>query len=222
MFGSSGSSDGPADTVPVPLASSPDSRQGPTLPEYTDQLQILDAVADGITAQDPSGSLFYANQAAARAIGVPSVEALLEMSPVEIMAAFELIDEHEAPLPVASLPGRLALQGMEAPERLVGFRNNLSGELRWSMVKARPVYDTDGTVRFAVNIFRDVTESRRAEAERARLLADAETARAEAVESAENLWAIDRVTDAALSHLPTDELLNELLERVEEFVGGQV
>jgi PAS domain S-box-containing protein len=40
---------------------------------------ILRGVADGVTLQDPSGRLLYANDTAARLLGMPSAEALVEM-----------------------------------------------------------------------------------------------------------------------------------------------
>src|SRR5918998_260586 len=193
-----------------------DPRQATALNNPTQQLEILDAVADGITAQDASGALVYANEAAARAIGFDTVDDLLRAPMSEVMSRFELVDENGDPFPAENLPGRLALQGMYSPETVVGFRNLETKEERFSIVKARPVFDEEGRVRLAVNIFQDITERRRAEEERDELLRRAETARREAEESADNLWAIHKVTDVALSNLELDELLGELLERIRE------
>ena len=42
-----------------------------------DQLgAILDGVADGVTAQDPTGKMVYANEAALELLGFPSVRAI--------------------------------------------------------------------------------------------------------------------------------------------------
>jgi serine phosphatase RsbU (regulator of sigma subunit)/putative methionine-R-sulfoxide reductase with GAF domain len=164
----------------------------------------------------------YANQAAARALGFDNADALLSASLGEVMGKFELMDEQGAPFPTENLPGRLALQGMYSPETVIRFRNVDTGEDRYSVVKARPVFDAEGGVRLAVNIFRDITDAKMAEAEREELLRRAEAARAEAEASADNLWAIHRVTDVALSHLELDELLAELLERVRETLGTDV
>jgi PAS domain-containing protein len=38
---------------------------------------VLEGIADGITALNPAGELIYGNDAAARLIGYPTVEALL-------------------------------------------------------------------------------------------------------------------------------------------------
>ena len=62
---------------------------------------ILDAITDGITVQDPSGELIYANATAARVLGFPSVEALLETPVSEILRKFEIYDEAGNPFPPA-------------------------------------------------------------------------------------------------------------------------
>jgi PAS domain S-box-containing protein len=119
---------------------------------------VLDAVHEAITVQEPDGRLLWANDAAARLIGFETAEALLS-APIEgLMAAFEVFDEQGNPLAVADLPGRHALAGEDPPEVLLRYRVVATGEERYSMVKARPVFDDRGGVRFAVNVFRDVTQ----------------------------------------------------------------
>ena len=124
---------------------------------------ILESVADGITAQDPTGRIIYANEAAARMIGFSSGQALVEASLREVMETFEVFDEEGRPFPLEKLPGRKALAGEEGAEEVLCFRVLATGEERWSIVRAAPVFDDRGRVRMAVNIFRDITERRRTE-----------------------------------------------------------
>jgi PAS domain S-box-containing protein len=127
-----------------------------------DQLEIiLGGVADGITAQDPTGRLIYANEAAARIVGYPSADAFVQAPLREVMQRFEVMDEQGSLFPLENLPGRRALQGEEGAEEVVCFRVVATGEEWWSVVRATPVFDQEGQVRFAVNIFRDITERRR-------------------------------------------------------------
>lgn len=129
-----------------------------------EQLEIiLKGVADGITAQDPTGRLIFANDGAARATGYPSAQALLEAPLSEVLSRFELMDESGAPFPVSQLPGRLALRGVESPETVLRFRHVETGEERWSVVRATPVFDQEGNVQLAINIFHDITERKRTE-----------------------------------------------------------
>jgi PAS domain S-box-containing protein len=136
---------------------------------------ILGGVADGITAQDASGRLFYANEAAARMCGFSSVRAFVEAPVEEVLSKFEILDEAGDPFVVERLPGRRALGGEEEAEELLRFRVLETGEERWSIVRAAPVFDKEGRIRMAVNIMRDMTEQRRAQQEQARLAAVVES-----------------------------------------------
>jgi PAS domain S-box-containing protein len=77
--------------------------------------------------------------------------------------------------PLEELPGRRALRGEEGNERVLCFRVVATGEERWSVVRAMPVFDENGSVLMAVNIFHDVTERNRAEMLRAQLAAIVES-----------------------------------------------
>ena len=141
-----------------------------------DELEIiLGGVADGVTAQDATGRVIYANEAAARMVGYPSGRALVEAPLQQVMERFEVFEAEGRPFPLENLPGRRALGGEEGAEEVLRFRISETGEERWSLVKAMPVFDEQRRVRMAVNIFRDVTEQRRAEEERARLAAIVES-----------------------------------------------
>jgi PAS domain S-box-containing protein len=124
---------------------------------------ILRGVADGITAQDPSGKIVYANETAARLVGFTSARDLVEAPLGEVMARFEVMGEEGRPSTADKLPGRRALAGEEGAEEMMRFRILATGEERWAIVKAMPIFGEQGTVRMAVNVFRDVTESKRAE-----------------------------------------------------------
>lgn len=129
-----------------------------------DQLQaLLEGVDNGITVQAPDGSLVFANQGAALAIGFDSPEELVAAPVAEVMARFEVFDEEGHPFPLERLPGRRALTGERNAGGLVRFRVVATGEERWSYVSASPILDENGDVRFAVNIFQDVTDRRRTE-----------------------------------------------------------
>jgi PAS domain S-box-containing protein len=124
---------------------------------------ILRGVTDGITAQDPSGKIIYANDTAARLVGFSTAGDLVEAPLDDLMARFEIMDEEGRPSSADKLPGRRALAGEEWAEEVMRFRILATGEERWAVVKAVPIFGEQGTVRMAVNVFRDVTESKRAE-----------------------------------------------------------
>ncbi len=130
-----------------------------------DQLQaILQSAADGITVQDMNGRLLYANEAAARLIGYPSVPSLLSADPSTRIQQFRVFDETGEPYDLSRLPGRLALEEKRTAEAVMRYEVIPTGEERWSHVRATPVLDRDGTVVFAVTAFQDITRLKQVEA----------------------------------------------------------
>ena len=96
-------------------------------------------------------------------IGYPSGQALVEARLQEVMERFEVFDEEGHPASAERLPGRRALGGEDGAEEVLHFRILATGQERWSVVRATPIFDDRGRVRMAVNIFRDITERMRTE-----------------------------------------------------------
>ncbi|MBI5030956.1 MAG: PAS domain S-box protein [Chloroflexi bacterium] len=139
------------------------------------QAIILQGVADGITAQNPKGDLIFANDAAAQLLGYSSPDDLIHTPTREITKEYQVMDEQGNPFPLERLPGRLALQGLSPKPVVTRFRRLKTEEERWSLVNAAPVRDEQGNVLFAVSIFHDITEQRRAEENMSRLAAIVES-----------------------------------------------
>ena len=206
------------------------------LRDFGEQLEIiLRGVADGITTQDPSGELIYANEAAARIVGYPTVATFMKAPLREVMSRFEVADETGRPLPLEELPGRKALLGKNT-EALLRFREAATGEERWSVVSATPVFDERGRVRLAVNIFRDITEARRAQEA---LKESEERYRTFIEHSTEGIWRFE-LEEPVSPDLPEDEQIEHFYryaylaecndamaamygyERAEEIVGARL
>lgn len=129
-----------------------------------DQLEvILKNVADGITVQRPDGSLIFANDAASTLIGFTNPQELLDSPITKIMDNFEVKDEFGNPYDLEKLPGRIALQSGEIAAAILQFVYKDSGEHRWAIVKASPVFEENGSVQFAINVFHDITETKEQE-----------------------------------------------------------
>jgi PAS domain S-box-containing protein len=124
---------------------------------------VLRAVTDGITVQDRSGRLLYANDAAARSCGLSSAEEMLSTPAATILERFEIRGEDGAPFPVERLPGRLVLADQPAPPVVLAVRDKVTGRESWSRVSAAPIRDAAGVPTLAVNVWHDVTAARHAE-----------------------------------------------------------
>ncbi|HEX9892001.1 MAG TPA: SpoIIE family protein phosphatase [Actinomycetota bacterium] len=164
------------------------------------RFDLYDALSDAVTVQDPSGELLYANPAAVGLLGFPSRDALLSAPVKDVMGRFVLTDEEGQPFPPERLPGRLALQGLEPPEAVVRWRRRDTQEDRWTSLHARPILDGRGNVVCAVNVFRDITDQRRAQKE------IAVRVRQQA--------AVARLGHRALTDIGLDDLLQEASEVV--------
>jgi PAS domain S-box-containing protein len=132
---------------------------------------VLRRLADGITVISRDGRIVYANETAVRMCGFESAEELTRTPADAVLERFILLDEDGLPLETSLLPGRMAFRGEET-ERLVRFRPRDTGEERWSLVRATPLFDEDGAVNLVVNVLRDVTEEQRT-SRRLRFLAQA-------------------------------------------------
>ena len=136
------------------------TRTRTALRDSREQLEtIMNTVDEGIVVQSAAGKLVYANESAARVIGFDSAADFLAADREEVLGRFEMLDESGAPLDPEELPGRRALRG-ETSERVIRYRNKLTGEERWSVVRANAVQAATGAVARSVSVIRDVTESK--------------------------------------------------------------
>ncbi len=130
---------------------------------------ILEGVADGITVQDRTGKLLFANTAAAKQCGFATQDELLDADPAEVSRRFEMLDEHGNLIAPHDLPGRRVLAGAPHASATLRSRDRRSGHESWSDVRANAVLGPDGLPEMAINIWHDVTAQRRRQ-ERERLL----------------------------------------------------
>jgi PAS domain S-box-containing protein len=174
-----------------------------------DQIEIiLQGVAESITAQDGEGNLIYANDAAARALGFSSAKELLEHPTRELMQSYELLDEDGNSFLREHLPGRIAIKEGRAASAVICYRSRTTREERWSFVQSTPVFDEQGQVRFAINIFQDITERRRAE-EVQRFLAEAGAIIASSLDYEATLSSVARMAVPTLADWCTVDVYDE-------------
>ena len=134
------------------------------LEEARDTLELVTiGAADGITIQDAKGGLVYANLAAARLSGYGSVDEFVAADPRERLAHWEMLNEDGEPFPIDELPGRRVLGGEQEAEAVLRVRDRRDGHEFWSLVKATASFDAQGNVRYAINLFRDITGQKEAE-----------------------------------------------------------
>jgi PAS domain S-box-containing protein len=169
---------------------------------------ILQGVAESVIAQDPAGRIIYANDMAARTLGFSTADDLLELPSKEVVKHYEIFDEDGVPFPLERLPGSIALRDGLSASAVMRYRYLGTGEERWSNVKATPVFDEEGRVRFAISIFHDITERRRAE-ESQRFLAEAGGRIASSLDYETTLASVARMAVPVLADWCSVDVLEE-------------
>ena len=125
--------------------------------------EILDALAEAVTIRDPHHHILYANRAALRQMGFSSLADLQRQPPQAIFADYLVHDEHGGELTMDQIPSVRLLAGEAAEPLVLRTIHRTSGELRWEVLKAAPLHDTDGRVVAAVTVIEDITRERVAE-----------------------------------------------------------
>src|SRR2546430_15004141 len=119
----------------------------PELPPGVTLRALSARVTDGITIQDASGRVVYANEAAAPDAGYESAADLVR-DPSAWLERFELLDRSEAPITLEDLPGRRVLSGERPGPLLVKAVHRATGAAPRAQVRGgalfgpgRPVAD---------------------------------------------------------------------------------
>ena len=182
--------------------------------------QRLDAVlanlAEAVTVVDRGGRTIFANQAAADLLGVDSVDDVLHAAPGAILGRFLVTDESGRQLDLDAMPARRLLRGEDAAPLLVRNVVRATGEERWLIVRASAITDLrDGTIEYAVNVFENVTEMKRAQLAE-RFMSRASQLLASSMDYAETLEQIAHLAVPQLADWCAVDVLGELgeLERV--------
>ncbi len=117
---------------------------------------ILGATLSGILMMHPDGEIVYANEAAARIMGVPVAELL---GAPHAAAQLVIYDDTGWPIPVERRPLAIALREGRSSENVQVSIRRADGT-RWLSINAAPVFGEDGTPRAAVSSFIDITDRR--------------------------------------------------------------
>lgn len=147
---------------------------------------VLEGVADGITVQDRTGRVVFANAAAAHICGFQTGAELMDASPADVFNRYEVLDLDGRPFDAAGLPARKALEGSGGSSATLHVRERATRREWWVLLRASAVLGPDGTPELAINIWHDVTLERGHERQ-AQYLADATAALGRSLDESEML-----------------------------------
>ena len=117
---------------------------------------LVEHLTDGVTVQDATGRLVYANEIGARMSGYATPAELLAAPVGDYATKFDVTTDAGLPISLPELPGRKALVSGRA-ESLLRVRDRRDGSVRWSEVRSFAVDDASGQRIFVVNVIRDMT-----------------------------------------------------------------
>ncbi len=129
---------------------------------------VVSSLSEGITLQDAKGVLRLANKSAERLFGL-SFEQLAGRTSFD--PRWRAVGENGQPLAGQEHPPMLALRTRQPISGQVMGIHRPDGTLVWLSVNAQPIFEQDGkTLAGVVSSFFDITEQKRANEERERLL----------------------------------------------------
>ncbi len=122
--------------------------------------EILDSMGDGVVVVDLAGQLLVYNAAAERLIGAHSPG----ISPEDWSRHYGFyLPDTITPYPASQLPLAQAMRGQPVDAAEIFVRNGRVPQGIWLSSTSRALRDKSGKVRGGVTVFRDITESKRAE-----------------------------------------------------------
>ncbi|MDE0204683.1 MAG: PAS domain-containing protein, partial [Candidatus Tectomicrobia bacterium] len=138
------------------------NRAKKTVDELQHQVQLMqaifDSISDGVIVADENGSLTF-NPSAERIIGMR-----LDSMPAEWTDEYRIFYvDKVTPIPTEELPLARAMRGEATDEMELFIRTSAKPEGVFISASGRPIASPGTTARGGVIVFRDVTESVRAE-----------------------------------------------------------
>lgn len=123
---------------------------------------VLDNIGDGVAVANENGELVLFNPAGERILGAGATA-----GPPDNWTAFYglYLPDAVTPYPGRQLPLYRATMGESSDQVEMYLHNDRLTQGSWLSVTARPMYDSRGTLRGGVAVFRDVTEQKRAREE---------------------------------------------------------
>ena len=161
----------------------------------------------GLDWVGPDGTILQANRAELDMLGYQREE----------YVGHDIAEFHADPEAIEDI-----LRHLSRRETLVDYPARLrakDGSIRHVLINSNVLWEGDRFIHTRC-FTRDITEAKRIEDERNQLLVLEQTARSKAEEAAEIVRRLQTVTDTVLSHLALDDLLREMLGRIQEYLGA--
>ena len=177
--------------------------------------QLFEVLDEAVTVRDLCGELVFANRAALGHLGFDSLEELRRRQTPAIMEEYIVEDEHGVPLRHDDIPSVRLIEGQPVSPVLMRVVHRATGERSWSLLKASPLRDDDGTLVGAITVIEDVTAVKTAEV-RTRVLAESGRILASSLDYQQALRNVTEIAVPSLADFCGVDLVDDLgrLQRV--------
>ncbi|MDB5050329.1 MAG: domain S-box protein [Fibrobacteres bacterium] len=129
-----------------------------------DQLEaILRAISDSVVVADSGGRVVFANDAAARMLGMDSAQKILETSLEDLAAALSARDESGSPVCWPSLTAAFAPETEPVAGKVLRVGNKRGAGERWLVASSAAIRDGEGRIQLLIASAYDFTERKLAE-----------------------------------------------------------
>ncbi|HVH42165.1 MAG TPA: PAS domain-containing sensor histidine kinase, partial [Labilithrix sp.] len=132
---------------------------------------VLRSVQDSIYVQDASGTMLYANDAAARGFGLPDGPTLMRTPLEEVVPTVDVFDERGNPVDLLDMMRTCDERRESGRAALYYTRERWTDESRWWLERYTTLNDEQGRPELVISVATDVTDTVRSK-EAARSLAE--------------------------------------------------
>ena len=168
---------------------------------------FFENAAVGLHWMGPDGTILRANRAELNMLGYEREE----------YVGHDIAEFHADPEAMQEMFTHLARR-----ETLVDYPAKLrarDGSIRDVLIDSNVLWEADRFIH-ARCFTRDITEAKQVEEQRNQLLLSEQAARSQAEQASETIRRLQSITDTALWTLALDELLREMLTRIQDLLGG--
>lgn len=123
--------------------------------------KLFDNLPQGVTIQDETGKVVYANPVAVKMIGFSSEKEFLKTPIEEVVKRFVVMDEKGKSIPFEKLPSRKTLRGKKTQQMTVRFRAVQSKKEYWTHIESHTFEDKKNHFSGVMNTFYDVTDAKK-------------------------------------------------------------
>jgi PAS domain S-box-containing protein len=125
---------------------------------------LIENLRSGVALIDAQGRFITYNPAFLKMFGLSTESDILNVNSQDWAAWEVYAEDGKTLLPVDEHPVRkAALTHKPVRERLVGVRLPSGGELIWMLVNAEPLFKPDGSIKYLLATYHDITELKKAE-----------------------------------------------------------